>query len=181
MFRYRDYILRMPEKRDAEGFYRISHDDAVNRYYGSAGTRFKDIGEAQDQVEWCLAQFEHNAGRWIIAKETDDAYIGDIGFSGYAAAHHRAELGYRLSSGYWGRGIVSYFIGQLVEWGFDTLQYNRIEAMADTRNTASKQVLIKNHFIMEGTLRQYEYEGDGYADLEMYSILREDFLKVHTR
>lgn len=178
MFQYGDYILREPIDEDAEGFYRISHDEAVNRYYGSAGTDFRDMEEAKRQVEWCRAQFRHNAGRFVIATKARNGYIGDIGFSDYSEAHHRAQIGYRLCSDYWGKGIVSHFIGQLVAWGFDTLGYNRIEALVDVRNEGSKRVLIKNHFLSEGTLRQYEYEHGGYVDLEMYSILRDEYKKM---
>lgn len=175
MFQYKEFMLRKPILEDAEGFYRISHDQAVNQYYGNAGTNFKDITEAQDQVKWCLAQFERNAGRFVIADKANNAYIGDIGFSEYVEAHRRVEMGYRLGKEYWGRGIVSHFIGRLVAWGFDTLPYNRIEALVDVRNGSSKRVLIKNGFLREGTLRQYEYEHGGYVDLEMYSILRDDY------
>ena len=47
----------------------------------------------------------------------------------------------------------------------------------DVRNEASKRVLIKNGFVLEGTLRQYEYEHGGYVDLAMFSILRDDYIK----
>ena len=67
VFQYGAYILREPIDRDAEGFYRISHDEAVNRYYGAVGTDFKDVDEALRQVEWCRAQFRHHAKRFIIA------------------------------------------------------------------------------------------------------------------
>lgn len=177
MFQYGDYLLREPVDEDAEGFYRISHDESVNRYYGGEGTHFKDMNDARRQVEWCRSQFQHNAGRFIIAAKAENGYIGDIGFSGYSETHHRAEIGYRLSREYWGKGIISHFIGQLVFWGFGTLGYNRIEALVDVRNEASKRVLIKNGFVWEGTLRQYEYEDDGYVDLAMYSILRDDYTK----
>lgn len=178
MFTYGDYILREPIDEDAQGFYRISHDQAVNLYYGCVGTDFKDMDEARRQVAWCREQFMHNAGRYIIATKAGNGYIGDIGFSDYSEAHHRAEIGYRLASDYWGKGIISHFIGQIVEWGFDTLRYNRIEALVDVRNEGSKRVLLKNGFTLEGILRQYEYEHGGYVDLEMYSLLRDEYKKT---
>jgi len=47
----------------------------------------------------------------------------------------------------------------------------------DAGNEASKRVLVKNGFIREGTLRQYEYEDGGYVNLEMYSILKDEYMK----
>ena len=178
MFAYGDYILREPIDEDAEGFYHISHDEAVNRYYGSAGTDFSDMDEARRQVEWCRAQFQRDAGRFVIAAKATNEYVGDIGFSEYVKAHRRVEIGYRLIRDHWGRGIVTHFIGKLVAWGFDTLPYNRIEALVDVRNDPSKKVLVKNGFALEGVLRQYEYEHGGYVDLAMYSILRNEYTQM---
>jgi [ribosomal protein S5]-alanine N-acetyltransferase len=174
MFKYKEYILRKPIKKDTTGFYKISHDKKVNKYYGTMGTNFKDINEAEKQVKWCIDQFNNNAGRWIIITESDNNYIGDIGFHDYVNNHNRVEFGYRLFSEYWNKGIITNFTKQLVEWGFNDLKYNRIEAV-DVRNEASKKVLLKNNFILEGTLRQYEFENNGYVDLEMYSLLKDDF------
>jgi len=125
MFRYGEYILREPLDEDAAGFYRISHDEAVNRYYGSAGTDFKDMDEAMRQVEWCREQFAHNAGRFIIAHKVKNEYIGDIGFYNYSGAHHRAEIGYRLSREYWGKGIISH--SSVRWWHGDSIHCGIIE------------------------------------------------------
>jgi len=64
-----------------------------------------------------------------------------------------------------------------LNWGFTELGYNRIEALVDTRNEGSKIVLLRNQFQHEGTLREYECEHGQFVDLEMYAILRKDYLK----
>jgi [ribosomal protein S5]-alanine N-acetyltransferase len=54
---------------------------------------------------------------------------------------------------------------------------NRIQAEVMPLNEASKKVLLKNSFIKEGTLRQATlWSGKGIVDLEIYSILREDYI-----
>lgn len=178
IFEYENYVLRKPRMGDAEGFLNISQDQEVMRYYGTIGAFFANLEEARQQVEWCQRLFSENAGRWIITEKSQDAYIGDIGFSGFIPEHRRAEIGYRLCRPYWGKGIIKNFLRLLISWGFSELGYNRIEALVDTRNIPSKTVLLRNHFQHEGTLREYECEGGHFVDLEMYSLLSKDYERL---
>lgn len=171
---YKEFKIRKPEDKDVDGFYKISNNKEAMKYYGTIGAFFKDLDEAQEQVDWCKEQFNENAGRWIIVEKSSDKYIGDIGFFDYSEEHKKAELGYRLIPEYWGKGIISYFVGELSKWSFQELGYNRIEALVDKRNDGSKRVLLKNQYTFEGTLREYEFEHGSFIDLEMYSLLRRD-------
>jgi len=176
-FEYKNYKLRKPKIDDAEGFYRISHDKEVMKYYGTIGAFCANINDAKRQVDWSIKQFAENAGRWIITEKSNGCYIGDIGFFNFVKEHNRVELGYRLCKKYRGKGIITSFIKQLLKWGFTELKYNRIEAMVDVKNEGSKIVLIRNQFQKEGILRDYEFEYGHYVDLEMYSILKRDYSK----
>jgi ribosomal-protein-alanine N-acetyltransferase len=174
-FEFEQYRLRKPKPEDAMGFFTISQDKEVMEFYG-APRLITTLEDAHRQVEWCLGEFGRNAGRWIITEKERDVYIGDVGFSDFVEPHNRIELGYRLCRAYWGRGIITNFIRQLVEWGFRDLGYNRIEAMVDPRNEGSRIVLLRNGFQCEGTLRDYEFEHGHFVDLEMYSLLRKDYI-----
>ena len=171
---YKNYRLRKPEKKDAQGFVNISSQPEVMLYYGEGDGICRTREEGLRQVVWARDQFEKNAGRWIIVEEEKDEYIGDLGLSEFQDKHRRGELGYRLMKEYWGQGVVSAFLGMVRNWAFEQLNYNRIEALVDVRNPGSKRVLIKNGFTMEGVLRDYEFEFDHFVDLEMYSILKKD-------
>ncbi|WP_170311585.1 GNAT family N-acetyltransferase [Vallitalea okinawensis] len=173
-FEYKNYKLRKATKEDANGFVEISNDWNVMRYYGDSGAT-KDLIQAEKQVEWCNELFNNNCGRWIIVDKEINEYIGDIGFFDYETAHRKVEIGFRLMKEFWGRGIVSSFIQQLLNYGFKELNYNRVQAYVDARNEGSKRVLLKNGFTCEGILREFEYEYGGFIDLEMYSILDREF------
>jgi ribosomal-protein-alanine N-acetyltransferase len=176
-FEFGQYTLRKPRIEDAEGLFKISHDKEAMEFYGPIGAFFATLEDAQKQVEWYKRQFDEHAGRWIITETDKDIYIGDIGFFDFVKIHNRVQLGYRLCREYWGRGIVTNFIRLLVNWGFTELGYNRIEALVDTRNEGSKIVLMRNQFQREGILREYEFEYGHFVDLEMYSILRKDYVQ----
>lgn len=174
-FEFEHYVLRKPRDDDAQGFFDIAQDPEAMQFYGEVGAGFTTLEEAHQQVVWCQQQFAAHAGKWIITEKGQDTYIGDIGFSDFVERHNRVELGYRLCRAYWGQGIITNFIRVLVHWGFTELGYNRIEALVDTRNAGSKIVLLNNHFQLEGTLREYEFEHGHFVDLEMYALLRSEY------
>lgn len=166
--------LRKATKEDIRGFMEISQDKANMRYYGLDGIDLDTIEKAMEQIGWCNTLFDDNGGRWVITLE-DDSYIGDIGFHNFQKNHNKVEMGYRLMKEYHGKGIMSQCVATLIRYGFEELQYNRIEAVVDVRNPKSANVLVKNGFVKEGTLRDYEFEHGEYVSLELYSILRREY------
>jgi ribosomal-protein-alanine N-acetyltransferase len=168
--------LRKPKIEDIKGFIEICAEKETMKYYGVAGACIKTKEEAIEQINWCNSQFENNGGRWIITRDDNDEYIGDIGFHSFQKDHNKVEIGYRIKQSYWGKGIITMCINELLKYGFETLNYNRIEALVDTRNEGSKKVLLKNNFKYEGTFRDYEFEHGNYVNMNVFSILKREFL-----
>lgn len=175
-FTYKEFKLRKATMDDAVEIYDITHDKKVMEYHGTSGAWLENIEAAEAELKWGLDLFSKNAGRWIIVNKMDNVYIGDIGFFDFSSEHKKVELGYKLKKEYWGQGIISAFIGLLLDYGFTDLGYNRIEAYVDPRNIGSQRVLIKNHFQKEATLRECEFEYGAFVDLEVYSILKKEYL-----
>ncbi|MBF9017982.1 MULTISPECIES: GNAT family N-acetyltransferase [unclassified Oceanispirochaeta] len=173
-FEYLNYKLRKPQNKDAAKLISISNDNETMEFYGSSGSYIKTEEEALKEISWMTESFSDNAGRWIIVEKESDEYIGDIGFFNYSKTHKRIEIGYKLEKSYWGKGIITNFIGLLLKYAFDSFDNNRIEALVDERNIGSKIVLQKNKFQYEGKLREYEFENNNFVNLEMYSLLRAD-------
>jgi len=171
------FKLRRPVINDAEGFIEICSEKETMKYYGTEGSQISTINEAIEQINWCNSLFDNNSGRWIITEIGKDEYIGDIGFHNFQQNHNKAEIGFRIKQSHQRKGIMTKCIKELVRYGFQTLKYNRIEAQVDSRNEGSKKVLLKNNFTCEGLLREYEHENDDYIDINIYSILRKEFIK----
>ena len=62
----------------------------------------------------------------------------------------------------------------LVEYGFDVLDLNRIQARHMTRNPASGRVMQKIGMRLEGIQRQQVRVWDAFEDVAMYGILSSD-------
>lgn len=167
--------LRKTKLEDIRGFIDICAEKETMKYYGIAGACIKTQDDAIAQINWCNSLFENNGGRWIITQIDNDKYIGDIGFHNYQSIHNKVEIGYRIKQSYWGKGIITLCIKELLKYGFQIMKYNRIEALVDTRNEGSKKVLLKNNFTCEGTLRDYEFEHGNFIDMNIFSILKREF------
>ncbi|KAH6816422.1 hypothetical protein C2S53_016701 [Perilla frutescens var. hirtella] len=87
----------------------------------------------------------------------------------------RAELGYMVSSEYWGRGVATRAVklaanAVFVEWG----HLERLEAVVDVENAASQRVVEKAGFVREGVLRKYYLLKGKPRDALIFSLLSTD-------
>jgi len=65
----------------------------------------------------------------------------------------------------------------LINYGFQQLNLNRIEATTDSENTRSIRLLERLGFLKEGRLRQkYFYKGKHHDEL-VFSLLKKDWEK----
>ena len=86
-----------------------------------------------------------------------------------------AEMGYWLAEPFWGKGIISLAIKQMVEYGFRTWDINRIYARPFGSNTASQKVLEKTGFKLEARLNSTIYKQGEFQDELIYSIRKDTY------
>lgn len=127
---------------------------------------------------WMEQTWEQAASResytFAVVLKAEDRMIGSMGI-GQNAAHNRAEIGYWMGKRYWGQGYASEACRRLIQFGFEDLGLNRIQASYFTRNPASRRVMEKAGMRYEGVLRQYVFKWGEYIDLGFCSILRSEW------
>jgi RimJ/RimL family protein N-acetyltransferase len=90
-----------------------------------------------------------------------------------------AELGYVLGSKYWGKGITTCAVKQVVKVVFSEFSHlERLEALVDVENVGSQRVLEKAGFQKEGVLRKYLIRKGKSRDTIMFSLLSTDVSKI---
>ena len=168
-----DYYLREQRYSDAQDFFNYFSTPKVSEYIlSSIPVTFE---EAQKEIMYWIDLFYKNTGvYWAIAEKQSDTMIGAIGFHDWNRYNNRAEISYDLSPDYWNKGIMSKATKIVLQYAFDTLKINRIQASTIIPNTASIKLLVRNGFQKDGSLRHYRYHKGKYYDIEMYSILRTD-------
>ncbi len=155
--------------------YLLFSDKKVTEYYNLLPLNNEQ--EGQILLDWFRSRFKDGLGiRWGIALKGELNIIGTVGFNNFSPKH-RANLGYDLQSLYWNRGYMTEVLQTVIDYGFNKLDINRIEAEVMQGNVISERLLEKLDFKREGVLRQWMLWNNRYYDMTMYSLLKTDYDK----
>lgn len=125
------------------------------------------------------AYSRHTDVRWAIVDRETQALVGSCGLSSINERHRRAEIGYDLAPDHWGKGIATEAVTRVLQFAFEELGLNRIEASVMSGNQAAERVLTRLGFQREGVLRQYKVSRGVARDYTLYSLLRDEWLAAH--
>lgn len=110
----------------------------------------------------------------IFAIEMNGKAAGGIGIHPQADIMKKnAELGYWLGEKYWGKGIISKAILEIIPWAFNTYDITRIYARPFGTNIASQKVLEKAGFVLEARIKDNIFKNGAYLDELIYAIRRQ--------
>lgn len=168
--------LRQARDEDAKDMFIYLSNQEVVQHMGLEP--YKSAEDVLEEINWYKSIWEKGTGiRWCITLKKENIVIGSFGFLNRQPKHYKAEIGYELSSSYWGQGIAGEALNAVLAYGFQQLSLERVEALIEPANTASQKLVAKHGFLKEGLLRHYEYTRGKFDDLYMYSILKGDFEK----
>jgi len=107
----------------------------------------------------------------IFAIDINGEAAGGIGIHPQQDIHSKnAELGYWLGEPFWGKGVVTNAVKQMVKYGFETFDINRIFARPFGTNIASRKVLMNAGFILEGKFEKTIYKNEEFIDELIYAV-----------
>lgn len=107
----------------------------------------------------------------FFAIDVDGKAVGGIGLHPQQDIQAKnAELGYWLAEPYWGKGIMTKAVTQMVAHGFKTFDVNRIFARPFGNNSASQKVLEKAGFVLEARLEKTFFKNGDYLDELIYAV-----------
>ncbi|MGD6842691.1 GNAT family N-acetyltransferase [Bacillus infantis] len=169
-------LLRKPEEDDIPKLYRIFSNPEATRFYDVEP--FRSVSEAEDLLESLLWRYSMKKQiRWAICWKEDNTLQGTCGFHSVEKFHNKAEIGYELHPEAWGKGIMSEAVDAIIRYGFNCMNLNRIEAVYLPENAASKKLLEKKGFKIEGLLRKRFVHRGVYKDAVISALLQEEDTK----
>jgi ribosomal-protein-alanine N-acetyltransferase len=113
-----------------------------------------------------------SGARLAVDRISDGAFIGWCSLNRWNPDHRSASLGYCFEDAAWGHGDATEAARVLLQWAFDTLDLNRVQAETDTRNLAAARVLEKLGFVREGTLREDCVVNGEVSNSGIYGLIR---------
>jgi len=144
---------------DDKKMFELDSNPEVHTYLGN--NPVTNIEQSREIIKNIRQQYRDNGvGRWaVILKETNE-FIGWSGLkleknvNGHDTFY---DLGYRFIQEYWGKGYAIETANAFVDYGFNKLNLDTINAYADAGNKASRNVLEKAGLYYINT---FEYEGE---------------------
>ncbi|MER5770277.1 GNAT family protein [Streptomyces sp. NPDC001985] len=166
--------LRPFTDADAGLLFALHSSTCVMRYWDSPP--WTEHARAERFIAMCRKVADEGTGaRMAIDRASDGAFVGWCGLTEWDEDHRSASLGYVLDDAMWGHGYATEAAHAVLEWAFDTLDLNRVQAEADTRNVASARVLEKIGFVREGTLREDCVVNGEVSDSWVFGLLRREW------
>jgi len=168
-------ILRKLRLEDAKDIFEYASDPETTKYV--TWETHKSIEDSINFIKSSLANYnKKEVIDWGIVYKENNKLIGTCGYFLRALEQHsRAEIGYVIGKKYWGRGIATEAVKEVIRFGFEKMNLNRIQAMCIPDNIGSYRVMEKVGMKYEGVIREYMYIKGKFQDLKLYSILRREY------
>jgi RimJ/RimL family protein N-acetyltransferase len=132
-------IIRSWQENDIDAYAGIVAKPEVMKFIKDSSMH--DFETARDFVMRAIkVERERPWILWAVQHKTDQRLIGFCGFSKYK---DDIEIGWRLNSEYWRRGLGTEAAGAVIEYGWNDLGFEHVVAIAQMGNTASIKIMKK--------------------------------------
>lgn len=168
-------LFRAIKKADYKDMYEYSHDPRTSQYL--LWEPHKDIEYTKKFIDVIISKYkigEYND--WAIVLKDSKKMIGTCGFTKIDEYNSVAEIGYVLNPKYWGNGLATEAAKKVIEFAFEILKINRVEAKFIFGNEASLKVMNKIGMKFEGYQRESMLVKGKYRTIGIASILRREYL-----
>ena len=167
-------LLRQLRESDFDDFFEYAQDPLV------AGPGlwepYESEAEAREDLRRLIGMYERGLLWWAMEHKTDGKLIGRCELVNHNGHDARAEISYAMNRRYWGQGLMTEAARCVMRHGFETMNLNRISAIALPENQASVRILQKLGMTREGCLRQSRRINGVFRDIDLYAILREEYV-----
>ncbi len=168
-------ILRRYINADAAAMYKNwASDQEVTRFLTWSTHPNQEVS-ARVIEDWVNQYSDDSYYHWaIVLKNNGEEPIGDIAVVSLKENVSMAHVGYCIGRNWWHQGITSEALKAVMEFLFDVVAVNRIEARHDPRNPNSGGVMEKCGMKYEGTLHSSDWNNQGICDACYYALLKSE-------
>jgi ribosomal-protein-serine acetyltransferase len=130
---------------------------------------------SQRYAEACADDWDHGrALRFAIRSRADQRLLGVVGLDNCVHLHRNCDLGYWLTAGATGRGLMTEAATRCVAFAFNVVGMRRVRCAAAVHNSRSLRVIEGMGFQREGVARSAELLADEWVDHVVFSLLSTD-------
>ena len=133
--------IRPLQTSDDQQIFALRSNEDVNRYLGR-----KPSASIDDARKFIQAIVENQSFYWAITSNGANELIGTICLFNLSDDHQSAEIGYELLPEFQGKGIMQEAISRVIDFAFQYLNLNLLEAYTHYKNQSSVRLLEKLDF-----------------------------------
>ena len=167
-------ILRRFTMSDAPYIFKNWASDSEVTKYLSWKTHESE-GDAIQFVNYIQEKYKNQyINEWAIELKSISEPIGALRLSEYKDTTKSMTVGYCIGRPWWHQGIASEALKAVIDYGFNIIGLERIEADHDSRNPNSGKVMLGCGMSYRGMLRKEFYSNAGIGDTCIYDIIKDD-------
>ena len=168
-------LLREITAADAPALFGIHGDPSLMQWFGA--DPLSDLAGAEKLVAFFASWrgLPNPGTRWAIQLKGEDTLSGTCGLFAWHRLWRKCTVGYELARAAHGKGYMHEALSAVLDWGFEHMELNRVEAQVHPENLASLRSVARLGFQREGLLREVGYWGGRHHDLLQYALLRRDW------
>ena len=171
-------LLRPMHPMDAEDMFDYARRPEVTKYL--LWREHEDIYFTRDYLNYIGRRYSlGDFYDWAVVERQSGRMIGTCGFTKIDAANNSAEIGYVLNPDFHRRGYGREAVTKILEFGFESLSLNRIEARFMQGNEASLALMKSVGMTFEGYMRDLMLVKGSYRTVGVSSILRSEYDKIY--
>ncbi|MBP2167752.1 RimJ/RimL family protein N-acetyltransferase [Erwinia toletana] len=140
------------QPEDWQLFQAVHNDRAIMRWIGAIPT----VSDVHQRFNERLAPWQTTSYHMlclVIRLQASGEAVGMLGANPSWLPHRQVEVGYSLLTAHWGHGYASEALAALCQFLSNECEFHKLTASVVEGNWASRRVLEKNGFLLEGTLR----------------------------
>jgi ribosomal-protein-alanine N-acetyltransferase len=137
--------LRQITTEDLNEFFLLKSDERILRGYNAKAKTYEEAGQFLQRISEEISKNEWI--NWGITFKGENKLIGSICFWNIVEEQSKAEIGYELMPEYQGKGIMSEAVKAVIEYGFENMRLDWIEAVPYSENMKSARLLERNNFV----------------------------------
>jgi ribosomal-protein-alanine N-acetyltransferase len=139
-------ILRKIRIEDLEDMFQYCSMEDVATYVSWNAHQLKE--ETKEFLNHIVEQYKDLKTVFFgIEYKENQKLIGTINFVSRNLKHQKAEVAYILSQHYWGKGIMTEALKEIIQFGFESMNLVRIEARCIEENLGSERVMKSRHVL----------------------------------
>jgi len=142
-----NYSLRNLMPADEQEIFALRSSDEINKYLDRP--KANTLDEARNFITKIINGIAKNESIfWVVTPKDESKLLGTICLWKISKEEAKAEIGYELLPENHGKGIMQEVIPIVLQFGFEEIKLEMIEAELSPRNLKSVRLLEKNNFTL---------------------------------